>query len=324
MASDDVFPAPFTGGTVYHYTDAGGLLGMVQNHALWATEVTGMNDPGEFGFGRDRLSKHEPSEAHRETFERHQETAERLLDSDTYVVCATTLYDDVNQWARYTPWPQVGYCVGLDTSISLGVVRMKDDSREPNPWHSATSTARWADVIYGKEEASVAFEAFTPWAERFLDSAHADALQRPTDDESDAGPQGAEIDASGQLAALTSLIKAIGYAGEREVRIVASTNLDGDYVKFRSSRYGVVRYVELAAGPTSGPFVERDKKPKKPVKSDDPTVNEGAWHPLPIKSVTIGPSPFAERGVENVKRLLTANGHDLKKIRVRSSDIEMR
>ncbi len=40
-------------GSIYHYTSPSGLLGLVENHELWATEATGMNDLGEVRQGWD-------------------------------------------------------------------------------------------------------------------------------------------------------------------------------------------------------------------------------------------------------------------------------
>ena len=36
---------------LYHYTRAGGLLGIVQGHSIWATDIRYLNDGNEFRYG---------------------------------------------------------------------------------------------------------------------------------------------------------------------------------------------------------------------------------------------------------------------------------
>ena len=51
---------------VYHYTSAVGLLGIVENHELWATEAIGMNDMAEvhqgWDFIRGWVAKQDPDD----------------------------------------------------------------------------------------------------------------------------------------------------------------------------------------------------------------------------------------------------------------------
>src|ERR1700704_3052112 len=42
---------------LYHYTDAQGLLSMLQGRSLWATDAAFMNDPGELRYGYTLLEK---------------------------------------------------------------------------------------------------------------------------------------------------------------------------------------------------------------------------------------------------------------------------
>jgi hypothetical protein len=38
---------------LYHYTDATGLLGIVQSRAIWATHIRYLNDAQEFDYAAD-------------------------------------------------------------------------------------------------------------------------------------------------------------------------------------------------------------------------------------------------------------------------------
>jgi hypothetical protein len=46
----DVHPVP---PLLYHFTDAPGLRGIVESHALWATHIYYLNDAQEFGYAED-------------------------------------------------------------------------------------------------------------------------------------------------------------------------------------------------------------------------------------------------------------------------------
>lgn len=304
MAVDD-FPPRFTGPAVFHYTDAAGLLGMVQNHTLRATEASGMNDPLEGVYGRKVVAEHVAPELYREEFEWHLERTDLIADEEVFVACATTRADDVSQWTRYTPWPSAGYCVGLDPQVSLHVLRpdmpipyeasRREDGRFRITFGNWASVSSWSPVVYGAAEFGEAMDDFYPWA---------DALVRdvPTEgdrDEYEAERQSAESFASTALNDMTRLAKHEGFAAENEIRLVATTSSGRGVVKYRPSRYGVVRYVDLGAGEEHQGYVVRDE--------EDAT----SWVRLPIVSVTISPSPFAERGVESVKRLLADNGYDI-------------
>ena len=83
---------------IYHYTDAGGLLGIVKNKCLWASDVWFMNDAREALYGVDVIERAlnlltpmqgAESEVHRRAMDftanaREQEDALR-----SYIACLT-------------------------------------------------------------------------------------------------------------------------------------------------------------------------------------------------------------------------------------------
>lgn len=301
----DEFPPRFKGDAVYHYTDAAGLLGMVQNHTLRATEASGMNDPHEGVYGRKVVAEHVAPEPHREDFENHRLQADSIADEEVFVACATTRADDVSQWTRYTPWPSAGYCVGLDPQASLHVIRADPPvpykaSRTENghfriQFGNWASVSSWSPVVYGSQEFGKAMEDFYPWASDLFRGISTDGNWEDYQEER----QMAESAGSTALNDMTRLAKHEGFAAENEIRLVATTSSGAGVVKYRPSRYGVVRYVDLGVGEEHQGYVVRDE--------EDAT----SWVRLPIVSVTISPSPFAERGVESVRRLLADNGYDI-------------
>ncbi|MGN8245776.1 hypothetical protein ACTHAM_002901 [Cellulomonas soli] len=296
-------PPVFTGPAVYHYTDAAGLIGMVQDRVLWATESSGMNDPREGEYGLDALRRHQPPEGDREDFGSHLEAMESVAGDPVYVACACTREDDVSQWVRYTPWPDVGYSVGLDATVQLGVVRTgppRDTEGTRSPGRTVrlsevAYTTRWSRVLYGQENIDKVLAEFPSWAQGYVADAGV-GVEEEYDYEAER--QAAEARVITALLEIGRLAKDGGFAAESEVRVVARSLWGEDFVQYRASRYGVVRYVELGAVPRTSGFVVR-------AKNDPPAT------PLPIVSVMIGPSPYAERGKESVRQLLRKNGLDI-------------
>lgn len=46
----------YQGQTLYHYTDIDGLLGILKNRVIWATEIKDLADETEFEYGRDLVA----------------------------------------------------------------------------------------------------------------------------------------------------------------------------------------------------------------------------------------------------------------------------
>lgn len=290
---------PYDEGPIYHYTDAAGLIGLVQNHAIWATESSGMNDPREGIYGMTALKAYEPPDEYRTEFTAVREMLSTTFLEEVYVACCTTRRDDVSQWARYTPWPNVGYCIGIDPKVSLGVVSDEQpssfDGYDRSTWTTAARPSRWARVAYGQDGFDQLVAQYNLW--------HRDLTNAEPDGEDEKSifrfSLINRVRAQTSLLDITRLAKDEGFSAESEVRVVTTIGEPGKFVRNRASRYGVVRYVELAAGPVRRGFLARDDEDKD------------SWEHFPIESVTIGPSPFAERGKRSIELLLKENGYDV-------------
>lgn len=116
MLPDDMLP-----GTVYHYTNAAGLKGILTDCALWATNFSFLNDPSEIHYGRElvirilctmqeRIGSAESSGLLQAINERFRE----LAVSEVYVCSFTTCHDDLNQWRAYGTATEARYCIGFD------------------------------------------------------------------------------------------------------------------------------------------------------------------------------------------------------------------
>jgi hypothetical protein len=90
---------------LYHYTDASGLMGILKNGSLWATNAGYLNDSLEFEAGRVIYS---------ELFGKETgEILDRFSANKFYVVCFSSEGDLLSQWRGYAN-NGVGYSIGFN------------------------------------------------------------------------------------------------------------------------------------------------------------------------------------------------------------------
>jgi hypothetical protein len=109
---------------LWHYTGGTGLLGIIQERSIWATQVSCLNDSTEVEYGFDLMRNSLLACGTRPTFRR----AERQLliavekdwanvsriTSDWFVACFTTHGDDLSQWRAYGGG-EGGFAIGFRT-----------------------------------------------------------------------------------------------------------------------------------------------------------------------------------------------------------------
>ena len=89
---------------LYHYTDLNGLIGIVQNQALWATNVQFLNDKNEQKYGIELVKeiaesiKNNQNEKVIELIINHVEDRAKL---DDYITCFSKNGDLLGQWRAY-------------------------------------------------------------------------------------------------------------------------------------------------------------------------------------------------------------------------------
>lgn len=110
------------------------------------------------------------------------------------------------------------------------------------------------------------------------------------------------------LAQIAHLIKGPGFAGENEVRIVATFFFAARHIKYRAGAYGAMGYAELASRPPTHPSF-------RVLARADATL------PLAMKSVRLGPLLHKEH-TASVASLL--RNHDLKNVKVKRSKVPLR
>ncbi len=110
---------------LYHYTTAGGLLGIIRKQELWATDIRYLNDSTEFYLGRDafkRVVKDKLQPMDKDTLEKRTLLAldglldlpkETLKQFPIYVCSFSLLRNDLSQWRAYCH--DGGYSIGFPT-----------------------------------------------------------------------------------------------------------------------------------------------------------------------------------------------------------------
>ena len=108
-------------GLLYHYTTPTGLLGILQNQNIWATEASFLNDLYEIQYGHD-ITKKVLSAYSKDTISYTKKFSKQTLyyldlmnskEEEIYITSFCETSDLLSQWKGYTNFGE-GYAVGLD------------------------------------------------------------------------------------------------------------------------------------------------------------------------------------------------------------------
>jgi hypothetical protein len=108
---------------IYHYTNAAGLIGIIENKVIWATNVWFMNDTGEATFGWDQIQaflrgKSPSSEAEESVISATLTFGDSFGANpsfpDSYIACFTENANDLSQWRAYGGTS--GFSIGFDSN----------------------------------------------------------------------------------------------------------------------------------------------------------------------------------------------------------------
>lgn len=263
---------------VYHYTDPTGLLGILSDGQLWATDIHYLNDSSELLHAErmhrqviDEIDLQFPEGAPerrlaKEARERRSALKEMV---DTYVVCFSARDDMWTQWSTYGS-RGAGFSIGFD--------RRKLEATIQAPWHAVDFTnllkaailpkAHLAKVQYSEEDQKRALRrAFTLYSS---------LVSTRSSQERVASCARALVD---NVAHTASLYKHPCFEPEAEWRVVITALGGNSDLCFRASRRTVV------------PFL-------KTVRPEDGK--------LPVVSITIGPTLQQELSKRSVQALLDA------------------
>jgi hypothetical protein len=223
-------PDDFGPSTLYHYTGAAGLKGILSKDSLWATNFSFLNDPSEVEYGRElvRQTLKEKKEADHSSTRNLLDEIDRCfaeqLPSEVYVSCFTELSDNLSQWRAYGAPKAPRYCIGFDAG---GIENL---ALPPN------KNMIFAKVEYQEREQRKKIT-------RILDNAIEviGEFSLAVKDVANA--------AAAHLARLLPQLKSLAYASEEESRLIRWIPDDVSEVCFDTAR-GVVRpYVVLEPAP---------------------------------------------------------------------------
>ena len=288
---------------VYHYTDAVGLLGIISDRCLWATDADFLNDAQELRFGRSELhaalieaaetlspsgrgAEGDPNE-NRATIMRgaagHLEPGGPYLHQPAhaaFVTCFCEADDLLSQWRGYGL--SGGFAIGFQTA-GLTSIRVPSDPDEMADFADMPEISRpQPDPIY-LVKVRYGAEAIGPVVDHVLGRIAPQPRGHPG--------------VSGYYRAKTILLPALAtikhpsFSEEREWRLVATASIGEPSVAFRTGPLGVIPYLRL------------------PFTTDA------------ITAVVVGPGENRGQRRQGVERLLAASGIEAG---IRLSDVPFR
>ena len=239
---------------LYHYTDARGLLGIVESRTLWATHIEHLNDAQEYHHAVEVAARVLLERAEQSANPREHALLTRLGTglgegrgrADVCVASFSEVDDGLSQWRGYCP-NGAGYSLGF---VAGDIIRA-----------AVMQGFVLARCLY--DEASQR-EAITRVLEQVRQSVRwTQAFEQPGDDDAYRGAVRAWSDS---FAPLAPTIKHWAFPEEQEWRLISAPIPFGDSRwQVRAGRSMLIPYIPIALAP-AGPY-------------------------LPIQDVVAGPTP---------------------------------
>jgi hypothetical protein len=231
--------------TLFHYTNAAGLLGILGNSCIWASDVRFLNDAQETKYGYDELASvlatvtnpasHEGHRLHGTNWEaqfaEHWDYFRQMLlgnlampSGGVYVCCFCEEGDLLSQWRAYGS--DHGYAIEIKaTALTASIA-------------GSLPGSRLVPVRYGHDAAADVIREASNWAASYDDAGH---------------PGIRAHYAAMELTAMLAQIKHPGFAEEREWRLVVANESRSDNderrTQFRASAMAIVPYIALPLEP---------------------------------------------------------------------------
>jgi len=224
--------------SVFHYTSQKGLLGILSNKAIWATNILYLNDSSELEFAVDlvkrQISDLKQSGKPEDTdhFINLEQELEKITDPMPFgiYVCSFSAHgDQLSQWRGYCPKGN-GFSIGINLSQYRSAL--------------AKQGFRIVKCVYGTEEQRQIIRDFLQGFAQKLQRKHLgkDSQQRS---------KSTAFIAALNFLQIAPAIKDRKFFEENEWRLVSQPiHIDDDRLKFREGNSTIVPYVEvkLASG----------------------------------------------------------------------------
>ncbi|CED57314.1 putative uncharacterized protein [Aliivibrio wodanis] len=214
---------------LYHYTDANGLIGILENKTLWVNDVNYMNDTHEIKHGlkviREEFAKNEDDKS-KYTVKFLDMLLSNIYQIGTFLITSFCKSGNIlDMWRGYGSSGQK-YSIEFDEGLLLTAMK----EQYPN------ADIGFYDCVYGEEETKkLAENICKQWI------ADEDALTA-----SERGMR-VNIPRAIQLIVKPALtMKNYGFENESERRLLAL--MDNDFIdyNYRSGAYGITPYVKLS------------------------------------------------------------------------------
>lgn len=139
--------------TVYHYTTAEGLFGMLKSKEIWATHYKFLNDKKEsclgqdlaVGVAREKLRKGVP-DRQAQFLDLLQEFIRNEDDEEPFVFSLSEEEDDLSQWRSYAAEGK-GFTIGFDAQMLSGGESSGLEFAFRNVTYSTYEHEKWVEQI---------------------------------------------------------------------------------------------------------------------------------------------------------------------------------
>jgi hypothetical protein len=254
---------------IHHYTDSGGLIGIIESRALRATNVWFMNDTVEATFGWERIERFLASKTPSSPQEGEViQLALRALSNirgaddlpDSYIACFSEKENDLSQWRAYGH--SRGFSIAFD-SEELDRLAQSISNTSPLP---AIRKVAYTDELQE-------YILQTNYMQQVLTQL----------------PRGAGSDAMAGAFMFVAIMSAPSlkhpaFQAEDEWRLQFRLDKSSDQVKFRDSAIGVTPYIEMSLCEPGSNIISC------------------------IREVRVGPQRHPAEALRAAQQLLTRNG----------------
>jgi len=255
----------------YHYTDVNGLIGILENGKIWATNINYLNDQSEITYCKDlilsiskKLERKCIGASKKLILEVRDYFENYSGDSDAYVACFCEVNDLLSQWRGYAS-NSGGYAIGIAPSRHICINWDEDKTNDVK--------LRMYPVIYDpKTQKGKITRAINRTCKYLNDQ----KVEKKADYTS------AKNLLFETLFIFLHTFKNPVFSEERERRVIIFSP-DESLIKVRKGAYGLLPYIEI------------------PIRFDEYQL---------IDSITLGPGSHKTLVSRSVKHLLKQNGYE--------------
>ena len=213
--------------TLYHYTRQAGLLGIVRDGLMWASQVQFLNDSEEFVHAWRMLDRWLPDDGLGDAF-RAVLSRDRQLKHRVCVTSFSELGDDLSQWRAYG---DVGnaYSIGFDVAVLIKLADEYDGQLVQCLYDDAAQLQLIANRVGSH------YEMFQRFYEKVGGNLRANIVD-----------VNEIVDRfMAEFVYLAPLLKSDAFSAEREYRLIFAPPYKGLGLQFRQSKHFIVPHLEL-------------------------------------------------------------------------------